>query len=97
MRLIARRPLREFGERHANARRPLQAWYAEITKAYWNGPDDVKRRYPQASILPNDRVVFNIGGNSYRLVVAMRYDIQIAYVRFMGTHGEYDKIDAQEV
>ena len=96
MRLIAIKPLREFWKKHADAEQPLRAWHAEIKKATWTRPQEVKLDYPQASILPKDRVVFNMSGNNYRLVVAMRYDFQIAYVRFIGTHSEYDRINAEK-
>lgn len=97
MRIIARRTLRTFWERHADAEGPLRAWFAEARAASWQSPADVKARYAAASILANDRVVFNIGGNKYRLVVAVRYDFGILYIRFIGTHAEYDRIDATTI
>ncbi len=93
MRIIARRTLRAFWEKHADAEQPLRAWFAEAKAADWKTPGAVKARYPAASIVANDRVVFNIGGNKYRLVAAVRYDLGILYIRFIGTHAEYDKID----
>jgi len=73
----------------------LLAWIAEVKAANWSTPADVKAKYGSASILRNSRVVFNICGNSYRLVVSINYDTSIVYVRFVGTHSEYDKIDAE--
>lgn len=97
MRVIAKGTLRDFWETHADAAAPLQAWYAEAKHADWQAPQDIKDRYASASILPNDRVVFNIGGNKFRLVCHVRYDLGIVFVRFVGTHAEYDKIDATTV
>lgn len=94
MRVIARRTLREYWERHPQAAQPLKAWFREAAASDWAGPEDVKRRYRHASILRGNRVVFNIGGNRYRLVVQVNYDFRIIYVRFVGSHEEYDKVDA---
>ena len=93
MRIIARKTLRDFWERHPNAQKPLQAWYADAKQAHWKSPNDIKNVYRNASIVANNRVVFNIKGNSYRLVVAINYDYAIVYIRFVGTHKEYDSID----
>ncbi|MFQ5744588.1 MAG: type II toxin-antitoxin system HigB family toxin [Acidobacteriota bacterium] len=97
MRTIARRTLREFWRKHRDAGQPLRAWFAEARSADWNRPADVNARYRSASFVGNDRVVFNIGGNKYRLVVAIRYDIGIVFIRFIGTHRQYDKIDPASV
>ena len=97
MRIIARRTLREFWTRHPGAERPLRAWFAEARAAEWRGPADIRERYPSASLLAGNRVVFNIGGNKFRLVVAIRYDARIVFIRFIGTHQQYDKIDAASV
>jgi len=97
MRIIARRTLRDFWARHPDAEPPLRAWFAEVNGAHWRGPADIKRRYPSASVLANNRVVFDIGGNKYRLVVAIRYDVRIVFIRFIGTHRQYDRIDAASV
>ncbi|MCP3961783.1 MAG: type II toxin-antitoxin system HigB family toxin [bacterium] len=94
MRVISRKALREFGERHADSEVPLRAWFKEAKEATWETPAEIKARYASASCLANDRVVFNIKGNDYRLVVAVRYDFGIVYIRFVGTHAEYDRIDA---
>jgi mRNA interferase HigB len=100
VRVIALRTLRMFWETHPRGRRaeePLKAWHAEATRATWTGPADVKAKYRSASILKGGRVVFNIAGNEYRLVVHIHYAKQIVFVRFVGTHEEYDAIDAQTV
>jgi mRNA interferase HigB len=98
VRVIAKRALREFWEAgHADAEQPLKAWHQEAEKASWTGPADIKRRYASASFVGKDRVVFNIGGNKYRLIVAVKYQPQIVLVRFVGTHSEYDRIDAAEI
>ena len=97
MRIIARRTLREFWARHPDAERPLRAWFATARVAEWTGPADIKARYASASLLADNRVVFNIGGNKYRLVVAIRYDARIVFIRFIGTHQQYDRIDIASV
>jgi len=97
MRIIARRTLREFWERHPDTEQALRAWYLDAQGAVWKSPADIKRMYANASILGQNRVVFNIKGNRYRLVVAINYAYQISYIRFVGTHEEYDRIDAGQV
>jgi len=97
MRVISRRPLCEFWAKHPDARVALQAWYAETKNAIWKTPQDIKNRYGSASFPGNDRVVFNICGNKYRLIVLIRYAFEVVYIRFIGTHTEYDKIDAKEI
>jgi mRNA interferase HigB len=97
MRVISVKTLKLFWKQHPDAERPLRAWYAEAKKARWQRPQDIKAEYRTASILPNSRVVFNIKGNTYRLVIAVRYEFQIVYIRFIGTHAEYDKINAEEI
>lgn len=94
MRIIAVRTLRQFWERHADAEQPLKAWYHEAQKSNWSSPAAIKQFYPRADILPGNRVVFDIKGNTYRLIVKFHYDRGIGYIRFVGTHAEYDKIDA---
>jgi mRNA interferase HigB len=97
MRVIALKTLRDFWEKHPQAEIPLRAWYALASRADWRNPADIKAAYRNASFLANNRVVFNIKGNDYRLVVAMRYDKGIMFVRFVGAHREYDRINAEEV
>ena len=90
--------LREFWQHgYAEAEKLLRSWYEEAKKAVWQSPADIKARYQHASLLAKNRVVFNISGNKYRLVVWIRYDKQIVFIRFVGTHAEYDRIDAQEI
>jgi mRNA interferase HigB len=99
MRIIAKRTLREFWEQpgHQEAEQPLKTWYSEVRKAAWRPPTDVKAHYGSASILPNGRVVFNIGGNKYWLIVMIRYDTQMVFIRFVGTHAAYDRIQAETI
>lgn len=97
MRIISRRRLVEFWEIHPDAEQPLRAWYAEARKASWNSPLEIKAIYRSVSILPNNRVVFNIKGNSYRLVVVVEYSQEKMFIRFVGTHAEYDRIDATSI
>ncbi len=97
MRIIARRTLREFWEKHPDARQALQAWYADVKQAEWQSPAEIKTIYRNASFLADNRVVFNIKGNQYRLIVAVQYRYGMVYIRFVGTHQEYDRIDAARV
>ncbi len=97
MGVISRKKLKEFWERHHDVRQPLQAWYDDAKHAIWKGPADIKAVYRSASFIADDRVVFNLKGNSYRLVVAIRYEYGIVFIRFVGTHQEYDRIDAAKV
>ncbi|WP_407280131.1 type II toxin-antitoxin system HigB family toxin [Aromatoleum evansii] len=97
MHIIALRTLREFWERYPQAEAPLRGWYAEAVRADWRTPADIKAAHRNASFLPNNRVVFNIKGNDYRLVVAVRYTAGVMFVRFVGTHAEYDRIDATRI
>ena len=97
MRIISRRALREFWEVHTDAQKALEAWYIDTKQAKWKTPSDIKRVYRNASFVANNRVVFNIKGNRYRLVVAIAYKSGIVYIRFVGTHGEYDKIDVTTI
>lgn len=97
MRIIAKKALREFWERHRDAEEPLLAWYREVEHEDWDTPAKVKEKYRSASIVANNRVVFNIKGNTYRLVVRVNYRARIVLIRFVGTHAEYDRIDVKEV
>lgn len=95
MNVIKRRTLIEFWSRNPDAEGALKAWYAEAVRASWSSPEDIKARYPKASIVGNNRVVFNICGNRYRLVCAVKYGTGPVYVKFIGTHAEYDRIDVE--
>lgn len=97
MRVIAVSALRDFWAVHPDARGPLQAWYREALAASWTTPAEIKGQYRSASILKNRRVVFNVKGNTYRLVVSIAFRLQIVYVKFVGTHEAYDAIDAETV
>lgn len=97
MRIIAKRTLREYWEQEPRAEQPLKSWYAIASKADWSSPTDVKQMYRNASIVGNDRTVFNIGGNRYRLIVRFDYASRLGFVRFVGTHAEYDRVSAAHV
>src|SRR3990172_2395304 len=97
MRIISRKRLIQFWERYPDAEQPLRAWYAEAKKANWKTPIEVKAVYRNASILANNRVVFNIKGNDYRLVVVVEYRQGKIFIRFVGTHAEYNGIDATTI
>jgi len=97
MRVIAVSTLRAFWLRHPDAEQPLKSWYEEVANAHWTQPADIKAHYRTASVLKNRRVVFNIKGNDYRLIVAVAYQLQIVYVKFVGTHREYDAVNAETV
>lgn len=94
MRIIAKKTLNSFGDHHPDAREALRAWHADVRKACWKSPTDIKRVYANASIVGNNRAVFNIRGNQYRLVVAINWRAGIVFIRFIGTHAAYDRIDA---
>ncbi|MDC8002273.1 type II toxin-antitoxin system HigB family toxin [Aequorivita todarodis] len=96
-RIIAKSTLREFWENNADSEQYLKTWYDTAKNANWLSHNDVKNTYLQASILKNGRVVFNIKGNSYRLVVKFNFEKQWAFIRFIGTHNDYDKIDADTI
>ena len=97
MRIIAISKLREFWKKHPQAQIPLRNWFAEASRAGWKSPAEIKDAHRNASFLANRRVVFNIKGNDYRLVVAVHFNRGIMYIRFVGTHREYDKIDAATI
>jgi len=99
MQVISKKKLTSFWNipKFKDAEEPLKAWNAEARAACWRTPADVKEKYGTASILKSNRVVFNIAGNKYRLVVKIHYNTSIVYIRFIGTHAEYDKIDAETI
>jgi mRNA interferase HigB len=97
VRVIAKRTLKEFWSKHKDCEQPLKAWFKEAEDASWKGPNDVKNNYPSASILADSRIVFNIKGNKYRLIVKINYSYQIVWIRFIGTHSGYDKINAEKI
>jgi len=103
MRIIARKTLKQFVEKLRGAhdqravRVALDSWFHEVQGADWHSPADVVRAYRNASIVGADRVVFNIKGNDYRLVVAVHYRLQIVFIKWIGSHAEYDEIDVRKV
>jgi mRNA interferase HigB len=103
MRIIARKTLKQFveqlrGNKDCKAvKSALDAWFHEVEQADWKSPDDVRKSYSNASIVGSERVVFNIKGNSYRLVVAINYSLQIVFIKWVGSHAEYDRIDVRTV
>jgi mRNA interferase HigB len=97
MRIIALKTLRAFWEKHPDSRSQLEAWYHDARRASWKTPAEIKEIYRNVSIVGNSRAVFNIKGNKYRLVVAIQYRFGIVYIRFVGTHEEYDKIDSETI
>jgi mRNA interferase HigB len=103
VRIIARKTLREFAESirgskdYRAVKSALDSWFHEVQRADWHGPSDIVRDYANASIVGHDRVVFNIKGNSYRLVVAVDYPRQIVFIKWLGTHPAYDKLDVKKV
>lgn len=100
MRIIAKRTLREFWEsnhKYTDAKAPLEAWHEEVTEADWDNPQQVKAQFRHASILKDSRVVFNIKGNNYRLVAKINYPYRVVYIRFVGTHQQYDEIDVETI
>ena len=86
-----------YARRHADIRDDLLAWYAEAGKAIWKSPNAVRRQFPRASVMANNRIVFNLGGDRYRLIVSFNYERGAGYIKFFGTHAQYDRIDAAHV
>ncbi len=97
MRVISKNKLIKFYKKHAETKGPLEAWYHEVKRENWTNPMDVINQYRSASPIKGTRVVFKIKGNKYRLVVKINYELRILYIRFIGTHKEYDKINAEKI
>ncbi len=97
VRVFNRSTIRAFANAHKDAEQPLFAWYREVKKADWKSPDDIKVQHPSASIINKERVVFNIKGNKHRVIVVVKLTFHYVYIRFIGTHAEYDKVDAATV
>ncbi len=97
MRVIAKKILREFWEKYTDSEDQLKTWYKEASKANWDSPNDLKADYAKASILKSSRVVFNICGNKYRMIVEINYLRHWVFIRFIGTHKDYDKVDADNI
>ncbi|NBP67468.1 MAG: type II toxin-antitoxin system HigB family toxin [Cytophagia bacterium] len=97
MRVIAKKVLRAFWTKHSDCEQQLKSWYQEAEKSAWKNTNEIKKEYPTASILGDNRVVFNIKGNNYRLIVKINFQYQMMWIRFIGTHKEYDRIDANKI
>ena len=97
MRIISRKTLKDFWEKHASSEQALKAWFHEVKNAEWQSFTDIKARHRSADLLPGNRVVFNIKGNAYRLIVRIHFNTGIVFIRFVGTHADYDKIDATTI
>jgi mRNA interferase HigB len=97
MRVIAKKILRDFWKKHTDSEQQLMTWYKEASKASWMSPNDIKSSYLSAIILKNGRVVFNICGNKYRLIVQINYPRKWVFIKFIGTNTEYDKIDSDKI
>ena len=97
MRIFNRSAILHYARLHADARQDLLAWYADAVTAGWRSPQDVKARFPAASIIANNRVVFNLCGNRYRLIVSFNDRHRAGHIKFFGTHAQYDRIDAQTI
>jgi mRNA interferase HigB len=99
MHVISRKTLKEFYEKPGmeDSRGPLSAWFHEVKSSEWDSPADIKLKYPSASLLKGNRVVFNIGGNKYRLIVKINYATKTIFIRFVGNHKEYNRINAEVI
>lgn len=97
MRIIAKRTLRDFWSKHADCEQQLKAWFRDTEKASWRNLNELKIDHPNASIVRSGRVIFNIKGNKYRLIVKFNFDYQLCWVRFLGTHAEYDRVDPNTI
>lgn len=99
MRVIAIKTIKEFWSKPKNkdSEQALKSWFWETKKENWKTPNDIRRKYKNVSILKNNRAIFNIKGNKYRLVIAIKYEFQIIFIRFIGTHEEYDKINVEKI
>jgi mRNA interferase HigB len=97
MRVIAKKTLKEYFEKNAESKQTLLIWFKEVNNGKWKNHNEMKETFSSLSIIPNERIVFNIKGNKYRIVAKVNYDYQIIWIRFVGTHAEYDKIDATKI
>lgn len=97
MHVISRSRLKEFYEKHTQAKAPLEAWFAEASHARWRSFQEIRELYRSADVIADNRVIFNIGGNKYRLVVRINYESETVFIRFVGTHSDYAKIDSATI
>lgn len=97
MRVIAKKVLREFWAKHPDCEQQLKSWYREAEKSEWKNTHEIKKEYPSASIVGKNRVIFNIKGNNYRLIVKINFHYQMMWIRYIGTHKEYNKVDANKI
>ena len=97
LRVIAKKIVREFWEKHSDCEQQLKAWYQEAGKGTWKNMNELKSEYSSLSVLEDNRVCFNIKGNKYRLITKINFPYQMMWIRFIGTHAEYDKIDANKI
>jgi mRNA interferase HigB len=97
VRVISKKILREFFEKHVDCKQQLKSWFQEASVAEWKTPKQIKKDYPSASFLADNRVVFNSKGNTYRLVVRINYEYSMLWIRFIGTNADYDKIDSTKI
>lgn len=97
MRVIAKRTLREFWEKHRDCEQQLKSWFREAEQAEWNNPNEILAEYPNARIIENNRAIINIKGNRYRLIIKINFKFGMVWIRFIGTHAEYDKIDPKTI
>ena len=99
MRIISKKTLKDFYEqsKYIDIRSSLEAWHKEVLKLDWNNPNEVKEMYRSASIIGNEKVVFNIAGNKYRLIVTINYYAKIVFIKFIGTHKQYDKVNMEDL
>lgn len=97
MRILAIKTLKQFWEAYPQAKQSLLAWHEETEIAQWNNPNELKQQFRNASIVSEKRVVFNVHGNSYRLVVDIEYRLKIVFVVWLGTHKQYDKVDVKKL
>ena len=99
MRVISRKILKEFysNQKYTDSKIPIEVWFKDTSKATWKLPSDIKEKYRNASLPKGNRIVFNIHGNKYRLIVKIHYNLQTVFIRFIGTHEQYNKINAEEI
>lgn len=97
MRIVAKRALREFWREHADAEQPLKTWYVHVKAAKWQRPADIRSTFGAADFIAGNRVIFDIGGNKYRLIGKVNYRRHVVFIRFVGTHKDYDRIDPETV